>query len=134
MVFAGLVFQPLDTNLFATSKFTDVTVRRLYSDYVSKGIFEEKEDIVILTQIQPDPVTSQIANFTGQAVEKINGLPVKDLKQLHELLYAENPPKFHTIELYGASRPIVIPSSEVPAANERVQRNYGITQLENLED
>jgi len=132
VVFAGLVFQPLNTNLFATSKFKDVTVRRLYTDYVSKGIFQEKEDIVMLTQIQPDPVTSQIGNFTGLAVEKINGLPVMSLNHAYELLNQENPPEFHTIELYGANRPIIIPSEKVADANRRVQANYGISKLENL--
>ncbi|MGJ8644363.1 MAG: trypsin-like peptidase domain-containing protein [Luteolibacter sp.] len=134
VVFSGLVFQPLDTNLFATSKFSDITVRRLYSDYVSKGIFQEKKDIVILTQIEPDPVTSQIDNFTGMAVEKVNGLPIRDLAHLHELLYTENPPEFHVIEVYGANRPIIIPSAKVEAANKRVQANYDIGKLYNLQD
>ncbi|WP_411827940.1 trypsin-like peptidase domain-containing protein [Luteolibacter sp. AS25] len=134
VVFAGLVFQPLDTNLFATSKFRDVTVRRLYSDYVPKGIFQEMEDIVILTQIEQDPVTSRIPNVTGLAVDTVNGTKIKSLKQLNELLTAENPPEFHVFELYGASRPVIIPSADVKAANERVQSSYGISKLQNLED
>lgn len=134
VVFAGLVFQPLDTNLFATSKFSDITVRRLYSDYVSKGIFQEKKDIVILTQIEQDPVTSQIDNFTGMAVDQVNGVSVRDLAHLHELLYADDAPEFHVVELYGGNRPIIIPSEKVEAANERVQANYGISKLYNLQD
>lgn len=134
VVFAGLVFQQLDTNLFATSKFKDITVRRLYSDYVSKGIFQEKKDIVILTQIEPDPITSRIDDFTGLAVDKIDGIPVRDLKHAHDLLYAENPHEFHVIELYGAKRPVIIPSAKVAEANARVQANYGISNLFNLED
>ena len=134
VVFAGLVFQPLDTNLFATSKFQDVTVRRLYTDYVSKGIFQEKKDIVMLTRITPDPVNSQIDNFTGLAVHKINGTPVRDLAHAHELLYGENPPEFHVIELYGAQRPVIIPSEKVEEANARIQANYGIANLANLKD
>ncbi|MFK7849587.1 MAG: trypsin-like peptidase domain-containing protein [Akkermansiaceae bacterium] len=133
VVFAGLVFQPLDMNLFATSKFTNVTVRRLFTDYVSKGIFQEKEDIVILTQIQQDPVTSQIDNFAGLAVEKINGVPVKSLKHAFKLLYEETQPEFHKIELYGANRPIIIPSGKIEEANQRVQSNYGVSKLMNLE-
>ena len=134
IVFAGLVFQPLDTNLFATAKFKDVTVRRLYSDYVSKGIFQKKKDIVILTRMESDAVTSRIGDFTGLAVKKIDGLPVRDLKHVHEILYAENPPEFHVIELYGANRPIIIPSAKVEEANKRVQSAYGISKLFNLED
>lgn len=134
IVFAGLVFQPLDTNLFATSKFKDITVRRLYSDYVSKGIFQEKKDIVILTHIEPDPITSQMDNFSSLAVEKIDGISIRDLNHAHELLYAENPPEFHVIELYGAQRPLIIPSAKIKEANSRVQASYGITKLFNLED
>lgn len=134
LVFAGLVFQPLDTNLFATSRFTDVTVRRLYTDYVPKGLFEKHRDIVVLTRVESDPVTSQLGAFAGHAVDKINGEEVTDLAHAHTLLHPQDPPEFHVIELFGAQRPMVIPSAQVAAANERVQRNYNITSLSNLED
>jgi PDZ domain len=134
IVFAGLVFQPLDTNLFATAKFDNVTVRRLYTDYVPKGLFEKHRDIVVLTRVENDPVNSRLGDFTGYAVDKINGVEVTDLKHAHALLHPEKPPEFHVIELFGASRPLIIPSAEVPKANERIAQNYDITQLENLEE
>ena len=134
MVFAGLVFQPLDTNLFATAKFNDITVRRLYTDYVPKGLFKKHKDIVVLTRIESDPVTSQLGDFSGFAVDKINGVEVTDLTHAHELLHPEEAPEFHVIELFGASRPVVIPSAAVKAADERVARNYGIAKMENLKD
>ncbi len=134
VVFAGLVFQPLDTNLFAAHKFEDTTVRRLYTDYVSKGLFEKHRDVVILSRVESDPVTSQLGRFAGHAVDKINGEVVKDLKHAHELLHPEEAPEFHTIELFGASRPVVIPSAKVEEANARVSKSYGIPKLYNLED
>ncbi|MFT4175863.1 MAG: trypsin-like peptidase domain-containing protein [Luteolibacter sp.] len=134
LVFAGLVFQPLDTNLFATAKFNDVTVRRFYADYMSKGIFLKKKDIVILTRVESDPVTSHLGDFAGYAVEKINGVEVTDLQHAHDLLHPETAPEFFVIELYGASRPVVIPSAQVEEANERMRENYGISKLENLVD
>ncbi len=134
MVFAGLVFQPLDTNLFATAKFEDVTVRRLYTDYVPKGLFQKQKDIVVLTRVESDAVTSQLEDFAGFAVNKINGVEVTDLKQAHQLLHPQEAPEFHVIELFGAPRPIVIPSATVKKANQRIARNYGITKLENLEE
>lgn len=133
-VFAGLVFQPLDTNLFAAAKFDDITVRRLYSDYVPKGLFEKHKDIVVLTRVESDPITSQLGDFTGFAVNKINGVEVHDLAQAHDLLYPKDPPEFFVIELFDAERPIVIPASKVAEANQRVMQNYGIDQLENLID
>jgi S1-C subfamily serine protease len=133
-VFAGLVFQPLDTNLFAAAKFDDVTVRRMYSDYVPKGLFKKHRDVVVLTRVESDPVTSQLGDFAGYAVDKINGVEVTDLKQAHDLLYPEQAPEFHVIELFGAPRPIVIPSAAVAEANRRVSENYGIARLHYLEE
>lgn len=134
IVFAGLVFQPLDTNLFATAKFDDVTVRRLYTDYLPKGLFQKHRDVVMLTRVESDPVTSQLGDFTGYAVDKINGVEVTDLKHAYDLLHPEKAPEFHVIELFGASRPIVIPSAKVAEAEERIARSYGITHMENLID
>lgn len=133
VVFAGLVFQPLDTNLFATSKFDDVTLRRLYTDYVPKGLFQKHKDVVVLTRVESDPVTSLLGGFAGFAVEKINGTEVRDLAHAHELLHPKDMPEFFTIELFDAERPIVIPSAMVSEADKRMQDN-GIDKLENLEE
>jgi S1-C subfamily serine protease len=133
LIFAGLVFQPLDTNLFAASKFEDVTLRRLYTDYVPKGLFEKYQDIVVLTRVESDPVTSQLGDFAGFAVDKINGTSVRDLRHAHELLHPQEAPEFFVIELFGAERPVVIPSASVSGANQRMMEN-GITRLECLED
>jgi S1-C subfamily serine protease len=133
LVFAGLVFQPLDTNLFATAKFDDVTLRRLYTDYVPKGLFQKHKDVVVLTRVESDPVTSLLGGFTGFAVEKINGTEVRDLAHAHELLHPKEMPEFFTIELFDAERPIVIPSAMIAEANKRMQDN-GIDKLENLEE
>lgn len=132
LVFAGLVFQPLDTNLFVSSKFDNVNVRRLYSDYVPKGVFTEREDIVLLTRVESDPINSQLADFSGLAVDKINGVTVKSLKHANELLHPATAPEFHVIELFGAPRPIVLPASAVEAANQRVKKTYAIERLSNF--
>ena len=132
MVFAGLVFQPLDTNLFASAKFDNVTLRRLYTDYVPKGLFQNHKDIVVLTRVESDPVTSQLGNFAGYAVNKINGVAVTDLQQAYALLHPLVIPEFYLIELFDANRPLVIPSAMVTEANQRVANNYDISSLENL--
>jgi S1-C subfamily serine protease len=132
IVFAGLVFQPLDTNLFASAKFDDINVRRLFSDYVPKGIFLTRQDIVMLTRVESDPVTSQLDGFAGFAVAKINGTEVRDLAHAYELLYPPQAPEFFVIELLGSNRPLIIPSAKVADANARIQKNCGITRLFNL--
>lgn len=131
--FAGLVFQPLDLNLFATYKFDDRRLRQIFSDYVSKGIFNEMQDIVVLTRIESDQLTSPMKGFQGKVVSKVNGTAIKDLHQFHELLNAPNPPEYHVIEFNGALRPLVIPSAKVPAAQERIMTQVGITKPAQLD-
>ncbi|MCX6875667.1 MAG: trypsin-like peptidase domain-containing protein [Verrucomicrobia bacterium] len=133
IVFAGLVFQPLDTNLFGSVKFDDINVRRLFSDFVPKGLFREQQDIVILSRVESDPVTSQLESFAGFAVKKINGTAVRDLAHAYELLHPQAAPEFFVIELYGSNRPVVIPAAKVADANERVRKSCGITRLFNLD-
>ena len=134
IVFGGLVFQPLDTNLFASAKFDDVTVRRLYTDYMPKGLFQKHRDVVVLTRVESDPITSQLGDFSGFAVDKINGAEVNDLKQAYDLLHPEKAPEFHVIELFGADRPVVIPAAKIAEAEARIAKAYGITKMENLTD
>lgn len=134
IVFGGLVFQPLDTNLFASAKFDDVTVRRLYTDYMPKGLFQKHRDVVILTRVESDPITSQLGDFSGFAVDKINGVEVNDLKHAYDLLHPEKAPEFHVIELFGADRPVVIPAAKIAEAEARIAKGYGITKMENLVD
>jgi S1-C subfamily serine protease len=134
ILFAGLVFQPLDTNLLGSVKLDDLNIRRLYTQYVPKGLFQTRPDIVVLTRIESDPLTSQMGEFSGYAVDKINGVEVKDLVHAHELLNPAEAPEYFVIELFGASRPLVIPAKEVEAAEKRVQLNYDIKNPSRLEN
>jgi S1-C subfamily serine protease len=124
--FAGLVFQPLDFNLYATYGFENPRVRKIYQNYVKEALFKEREDVVVLTRIESDNLTSFISGFAGSVVDEINGTKVRSLAHAHELLYADNPPEFIVIKLNGVSRPVVIPSAEVEAANARIMNSAGI--------
>jgi S1-C subfamily serine protease len=132
IVFGGLVFQPLDTNLFATAQFRDVNVRRFYSDYVSKGLFQKLEDIVILTDILNDELNTPLPNASGKVLESINGTPVTSLAQTYELLHPATAPENFIIELKGVDRPLILPAAAIAEANKRISDNYNIPRLSNL--
>ena len=131
--FCGLTFQPLDLNLYATYQFSDPRVRKTYQNYVKDTIFKEREDVVILTRVESDALTTYIGGYAGKMVDEINGVKVTSLKHAHELLYAEKQPEFITIKCEGISRPIIVPSAEVAAANKRIMQTSGIYQPANLE-
>ena len=91
------------------------------------------EDVVVLTRVENDRLTTRMAGFTGMVVSKVNGQEIKTLRQLHEILNASNPPQYHTVEFNGGNRPLVIPSSEVLAAQKRIMAQVGITKASQLD-
>ena len=132
--FAGLVFQPLDFNLYSAYGFDSPRVRKIFQNYVSDALFKEREDVVVLTRVESDRLTSFITGFNGTVVDEINGTAVKNLRHAHELLYAGNQPEFITIKCNGVARPIVIPSAEVESANKRIMAQNGIFRSHYLGD
>ncbi len=131
--FAGLVFQPLDLNLFASYKFNNRRLRQIYADYISEGLFREMPDVVVLTRVEKDRLTTRMGGFTGLVVKEVNGQKIKTLRQLHDILNAAEPPEYHVIKFNGANRPLVIPSAEVPAAQKRIMAQNAITKAAQLD-
>ena len=97
-------------------------------DSVSEGLHKERKDVVILTRVESDQLTSNLSGFAGLVVEKVNDTDIKSLKELHEILHQENPPEFITIEFAGGSRPLVIPSADAAAAHPRIMKQVGISR------
>lgn len=122
----GLVFQPLDINLYSAHKLSSPRVRRLYSDYIAEGLFQTRQDILILTQVLDDPINSALSEYEGSAVKSINGVDITDMKQAHALLHPEELPEFFVIMLDGSDRPLIIPSKGLAEANQRISSNYGV--------
>lgn len=132
-VYAGLVFQPLDFNLFASYKFNDPGIRRLYDEYVGEGGFQDRKDIVILTRVESDQLTTFMTGFSGMVVDKVNGTKITELSQLHEILRAESAPEFHAITFIGAKRPLVLPSAQAKECHPRIMRQVGISREAQLD-
>jgi len=128
---AGLLFQPLDSNLMRTYSLGSPTIRNLFNDYVDEGLFKEREDLVVLTQIFDDELTSNLQGATGRVVKSINGTDLTSLAHLHEILSGDLPE--HTVIYFeGSKKPIILPSAQLADADARISSRLGITQPANL--
>lgn len=124
----GLVFQPLSRNLYSALAISNPRVRRLFTKYISEDIFQEREDILILTNVLDDPINSYISGFTGNAIESVNDVKIKNIEQLHELLNPEEMPEYFVIKCDGNSRPLILPGKDLQANNQRILERYGINK------
>ena len=124
--YAGLVFQPITLNSMSAHKLTDVDTRYVTGNYLRKGTFKERPELVALTRVESDELTSNLGEFSDTLLDTINGVKVRDLAHAYELLYEAEQPEFTVIECLNKGRPIIIPSAKVAASNERLMRTNNI--------
>lgn len=127
VMFAGLVFQPVDRNLLSSHGITDLQVRYLYNYYSDKEIYKEKPQIVVLTQILPDEINTHLGMFGHKVVEEVNGKRIRTLQDLSAALFETEPAgAFHVIRFMGEGQPLVLEKSRIAAAQKRIQTRYNV--------
>jgi S1-C subfamily serine protease len=132
VVHAGLLFQPLNRNLMAAFQFQNPRVQYYFSHFVDDELFKDRDEAIILTTLLPDPINTYLEEFREGIVESVNGKPVRNMK---ELAAAFEEKKEQTIvEFEGLGRPLVLTSSEVEAARERIRKRYNVQRESFIED
>jgi hypothetical protein len=130
VLFGGLLFQPLNRNLMGAYQFQSDRVNYFYDNFVSKEIYVEHPEIVVLSAILPDPLNTYLGEFREGIVEEINDRKIRTLKDAANA-FAEKP-EFYVIKFIGHARPLVLERSAVEAARERIRRRYNVLAEQNL--
>ena len=132
VLFGGLLFQPLSRNLLGAYSFDNLRISYFYDNFITKEIYREHPEIVILTAILPDPLNTYLSEFREGIVDKINGKKIDTLKDM-AAAFAEKP-EFYVIEFLGTGRPLVLERAAVEAARERIKTRYAVPAEENLDE
>jgi hypothetical protein len=84
--------------------------------------------MVLVTKVLKDEVNARYTSYGTRMVTKVNGVEVKGLDHLYTLLYPEdgNRPPYSVIEFADSPRPLIIDNAEIEAANERINKRYGV--------
>lgn len=128
LMFAGLVFQPLDNELMNTFGLNNLRTRYYFDYYAQDELYKEMPEVVVLTSILPDAINTWIREYTGQVVEEINGVKIKSLQDAATAL-SKDPEGTHVvIRLAGEGRVIALEKKLIGSAQERIRRKYGVAQ------
>lgn len=133
--FAGMIFQPLQRNVIAAHDLNPVNFIVEMEDFLQRGGWREKEDIVVLTTVLADELNARFDDYGSRVVTKVNGHPVKGLSHLYSLLYpaaGEERPEFTVIEFKDAPRPFVVENAALQAGHARISAGYNIPQPSRL--
>ena len=130
VLFGGLLFQPLSRDFLEVYGIDDLRVRYFYDSFVDRDIFLDHPEVIILSQVLPDPINTYLEEFRNAIVSEVNGHPIKRLEDL-AAAFAE-PADYYVIKCIGEGRPIVLERSAVEAARERIKTAYNVVSEQNL--
>jgi S1-C subfamily serine protease len=132
VVYGGLLFQPLSLDLLEAYQPTDIRLRHFFDFYVIDQIYIEHPDVIVLTNILPDPINTYLAPYRGGIVDSINGKKIHTLEEFSQTL--TEPAERFVIDLIGDGPPLVLDPKQVEAARERIRQRYNVVREQNLQE
>ena len=132
VLYGGLLFQPLSLDLLEAYQPTDLRLRHFFDFYVLDQLYLEHPDVIVLTNILPDPINSYLAAYRGGIVDSINGKKIRTLEELSKVL--AEPADRLVIDMIGDGPPLVLDPKQVEAARDRIKTRYNVVREENLQE
>ena len=132
VVYGGLLFQPLNLDLIDAYQPTDLRIRHFFDYFVVEQIYLQHPDVIVLTNILPDPINTYLAAYRGGIVDEINGKKIRTLEELART-FSETPDRF-VVKMIGEGPPLVLDPKQVEAARERIKARYNVLKEQNLEE
>lgn len=128
----GLLFQPLNLDLLDAYRPTDLRLRHFFEYFVLEQLYLQHPDVIVLTNILPDPINTYLTPYRGGIVDEINGKKIRHLDELANA-FAENSDHF-VIRMIGDGPPLVLDRNKVESARERIKTRYNVLKEQNLEE
>ncbi len=132
VLFGGLLFQPLSRNLLAAYQFENQRINYYYDNFITKELYKDHPELVILSNILPDPINTYLGEFREGIVDMINDKKMKTLDDV-AAAFAEKT-EFYVVRFIGNSRPLVLERSAVELARDRIKQRYNVPEEQNLSD
>lgn len=129
-IYGGLLFQPADQNFMDAHNPDNLRLNYYFDQFLSDGLYQKHPEIVVLSNILPDPVNAHLSPFRYSIIDRVNGIKIL---RLNDLAHAfSQPANFDIIETIGSSRPIVLDRKQVLAAHSRILTRYNVPKDFNL--
>ena len=132
IVYGGLIFQPLSLDLLDAYQTSDPRVRHYFDYFILEQIYLQHPDVIVMTNILPDPTNTYLAPYRSSIVDEVNGKKIATLNDLAQA-FAEAPDRF-VIKMIGEGPPLVLDRREVEGARERIRSRYNVIAEQNLDE
>jgi len=132
VLFGGLLFQPLSRDFLKETGINDLRVMYYFDHYTRDQMYLRHEDVVILSEILPDPINTYLTDFRFKILESVNGKVIGNLRDAAEAFTADAPQ--YVLRFIGEGRPLVLEKADVEAARERIRKRYNVVSEQRLSE
>src|SRR5712691_2522193 len=132
VLYGGLLFQPLSLDMLEAYRTSDLRLRHFFEYFILEQIYLDHPDVIVLSNILPDPINSYLGPYRGGIVDEVNGKKIRTLDELSKA-FAQAPERL-VIRMIGDGPPLVLDRNKVEAARERIKARYNVLKEQNLED
>jgi hypothetical protein len=132
VLYGGLLFQPLNLDMLEAYRSSDLRLRHFFEYFILEQIYLDHPDVIVLSNILPDPINSYLGPYRGGIVDEVNGKKIRTLDELSQA-FAQAPERL-VIRMIGDGPPLVLDRNKVEAARERIKTRYNVLKEQNLED
>src|SRR5205814_263444 len=132
LLYGGLLFQPLNLDMLEAYRSTDLRLRHFFEYFILEQIYLQHPDVIVLSNILPDPINTYLAPYRGAIVDEVNGKKIRTLDELANA-FAEAPERI-IIRMIGDGPPLVLDRNKVEAARERIKKRYNVAKEQNLQE
>ncbi len=132
LLFGGLLFQPLSRDMMEAYQVADLRLRYYFDNFVQDQIYLQHPEVIVLTNILPDPTNTYLASYRASIVDEVNGRKILTLRDLAQA-FAEATDRF-VVKMIGDGPPLVLDRKEVESARERIRTRYNVINEQNLEE
>jgi S1-C subfamily serine protease len=131
VIAGGLVFQPADQNFMEAHDPSDQRLNYLFDYFVADELHTNRPEIVVLSNILPDPVNAYAEEFRYSVVDEVNGHRIKRIEDIAAAF--DEQAEYYVIKLAGGNRPIVLERKAIEEAQPSIRERYAVTAERNLE-
>ncbi len=131
VLFAGLLFQPVNQDFLSANSVTNQLTRYTYDFFLADKLYEDHPEIIVLADVLSDPVNAYAEEFKSAMVDSVNGTKIRTLEDL-ATAFATSADDY-VIEFAGTNRPLVLEASAVSAARQRILTRYAVPAESNLQ-
>ena len=133
VVYAGLLFQPLNLDLLEAYQASDLRLRHFFDYYILDQIYLEHPDVIVLTNLLPDAINTYLAPYRGGIVDEVNGQKIRTLDDLAKTFGDATADRL-VIKFIGDGPPLVLDPKQVETARKRIRTRYNVVREQNLQE